>query len=79
MAKEGVRGLYRGLSVALVGTLPAASLYFGGYELFKKYSLGYEFLQKRPFLSYLAGGMFAEFIACLVFVPIDVIKERRQV
>mgnify|MGYP001020664140 CR=1 FL=1 len=30
-------------------------------------------------MSYLAGGMFAETIACIIFVPVDVIKERRQV
>ena len=28
---------------------------------------------------YLLGGMFAETISCLIFVPVDVIKERRQV
>jgi hypothetical protein len=27
----------------------------------------------------MAGGMFAETVACSIFVPIDVIRERRQV
>jgi len=27
----------------------------------------------------MAGGIFAEAVACILFVPIDVIKERRQV
>jgi hypothetical protein len=34
-------------------------------------------LQKNPFISYMAGGIFAESVACILFVPIDVIKERR--
>ena len=25
------------------------------------------------------GGIFAETISCIIFVPVDVIKERRQV
>eukprot|EP00354_Favella_ehrenbergii_P000428 CAMPEP_0170471928 /NCGR_PEP_ID=MMETSP0123-20130129/14055_1 /TAXON_ID=182087 /ORGANISM="Favella ehrenbergii, Strain Fehren 1" /LENGTH=115 /DNA_ID=CAMNT_0010739881 /DNA_START=291 /DNA_END=638 /DNA_ORIENTATION=+ len=27
----------------------------------------------------MAGGMFAEAVACSIFVPVDVVKERRQV
>lgn len=36
-------------------------------------------MQEHPSLAYLAGGLFAEAIACILFVPVDVIKERRQV
>jgi hypothetical protein len=28
---------------------------------------------------YFIGGMFAETVSCLIYVPVDVIKERRQV
>mmetsp|Transcript_13908 Transcript_13908/g.23672 ORF Transcript_13908/g.23672 Transcript_13908/m.23672 type:complete len:331 (-) Transcript_13908:8-1000(-) len=76
---EGLGGLYRGFAVALLGSMPASILYFGSYEFFKRNSLENEYLQKRPFLAYLAGGMFAESVACILFVPVDVIKERRQV
>ena len=79
MKNEGLSGLYRGFSVSLFGSIPAAGLYFGSYEFFKKQTLQNQFFQSHPFLSYLAGGMFAETIACILFVPIDVIKERRQV
>ena len=47
--------------------------------MFKKNTLELQFFKDHSFLSYLAGGMFAESVACLLFVPIDVIKERRQV
>lgn len=30
-------------------------------------------------MAYFCGGIFAEAISCLIFVPVDVIKERRQV
>ena len=74
---EGAGGLYRGFAISLYGSIPASGLYFGSYEFFKKSTLEYKFFQDHSFISYLAGGMFAEAIACILFVPIDVIKERR--
>ena len=74
---QGVGGLYRGFAIGLWGSIPAAGLYFGSYEWFKKNTLEIEYFKQHPFLSYLAGGMFAEAVACILFVPIDVIKERR--
>lgn len=79
VAEEGMRGLYRGYAVHIIGSIPAAGLYFGGYEFFKSRTLQIQFFQDHSFLSFLAGGMFAEAIACTIFVPVDVIKERRQV
>jgi inorganic pyrophosphatase/solute carrier family 25 iron transporter 28/37 len=32
---EGIRGLYKGFGVHVCGSIPAAGLYFGSYELFK--------------------------------------------
>jgi len=74
---EGLKGLYRGFGVNILGSIPAAALYYGSYEYFKEHLLGYEILQRNPFLSYFLGGMFAETISCLIFVPVDIIKERR--
>ena len=76
---EGIKGLYRGFGIHVVGSVPAGGLYFGGYELFKKNTLQFTYLQQHPFISYLLGGIFAEIIACMIFVPVDIIKERRQV
>jgi hypothetical protein len=36
-------------------------------------------LGSSPFLVYIMSGMIAEAISCIVFVPVDVIKERLQV
>lgn len=79
IATDGIQGLYRGLPTAIIGGVPAAFMYFGSYEYWKRHTLAYEYLQRHPFLSYLSAGMFAETVACLIFVPVDVIKERLQV
>jgi hypothetical protein len=36
-----------------------------------------EFFTRHRTAAHLTGGMFAEAVACLLFVPIDVVKERR--
>ena len=36
---EGVRGLYKGFGIHVLGSIPAGGLYFGSYELFKKLTL----------------------------------------
>ena len=77
LKSEGVGGLYRGFAVSIIGSIPAAGLYFGSYEFFKSNVLEHSFFSDRPFLAYLSGGMFAESVACILFVPVDVIKERR--
>ena len=74
---EGIRGLYKGFGVHVCGSIPAAGLYFGSYELFKTQTLELDYMKKHPNIAYLSGGMFAEIVACLIFVPVDVIKERR--
>lgn len=79
MQNEGIKGLYRGFGIHVGGSIPAGGLYFGSYEFFKKHTLKNEYLQQHAFISYLLGGIFAETVSCIIFVPVDVIKERRQV
>lgn len=76
---EGIRGLYKGLTFAACGCLPAVCLYFTSYELSKQRLLQYETFKNNSFLAYFVSGIIAETISCLFFVPIDVIKERLQV
>jgi hypothetical protein len=72
---EGVRGLYRGFGVAMVGSLPGSCLYFTTYEVVKGHL--------APFLpavgGHLCAGLAAEAVSCVLFVPVDVVKERMQV
>ena len=79
MKNEGLRGLYKGLPVSIIGSMPASVLYFGSYEWAKKKLLTFKNFSQGEFLMYFLGGMFAETISCLIYVPVDVIKERRQV
>jgi len=81
---EGLRGLYRGFSVAAVGGAPATCLYLTSYELFAAQLNGLGVFEPAagaapsaavPFCA----GMLAETLSCLLWVPIDVIKERLQV
>lgn len=76
---EGIKGLYKGLPIAILGAMPACILYFGSYEFAKKRLLLFKNFSNSEFLMYFISGMFAETISCLIFVPVDVIKERRQV
>lgn len=76
---QGAAGLYRGVGVAVVGSCPAACLYFTSYETLKERLRAYTFCNGYPFLADFAAGFGAEAVACILFVPIDVIKERLQV
>lgn len=75
---EGIRGFYRGLGISVVGGAPAGALYFLSYDQSKKY-LSKLTGKQNSFLVGFFSGIIAEVISCILFVPIDVIKERQQV
>lgn len=81
---EGLQGLYRGFGVVIVGGTPGTVMYLCSYEIAKE-KLGTHLFHDQPrnaasdFLVYFSSGMIAEAIACIVYVPVDVIKERMQV
>lgn len=69
--REGIGGMYRGFgAVAVVGT-PAGMIYLTTYEVTKGDSTS-------P-LWHFVCGLIAEAAACVLFVPVDVVKERLQV
>lgn len=72
------RAMYRGLGVALGGGIPATVMYLNTYDYSKAY-LSREDLGLPSFAVHLTAGMVAETVSCLVFVPVDVIKERMQI
>ena len=74
---EGVKGLYRGFGVILVGGTPGTMIYLGCYEKFRdKIDFG---RLEQNFITHFASGILAETVACIIYVPVDVIKERLQV
>ena len=78
---EGFRGLYRGFGAVIVGGTPGTVLYLTSYEYTKQYlsSISPLLPNNQEFLVYLLSGMIAESIACIIYVPVDVVKERLQV
>lgn len=81
---EGIGGLYRGFSSVIVGGTPGTIVYLCSYDWFKEkisaatrepaISIGEE-----SFLVHLSSGILAETVACLIYVPVDVVKERLQI
>ena len=76
--QEGARGLYRGLGITLLAGGPATALYFYTYDQSKKY-LSHAMKTQNSFWVLFTSGMIAEVLSCVLWVPIDVIKERQQV
>lgn len=85
---EGIRGLYRGFPTVIAGGTPGTIIYLCGYDIFKdrlssalspfnatKNSKDNE----ESFVVHFTAGILAETVACLIYVPVDVIKERLQI
>jgi hypothetical protein len=77
---EGIKGFYGGLGAVLVGGVPGVCIYLTSYEMTKKKLSEHNSpLKNSTFAIYFSSGMIAEAICCLLFVPVDVVKERLQV
>lgn len=77
LATEGLAGLYRGVGVTMMIGPFASMLYFGGYQVSKDTLAGLSGTNTAT--THLGAGMLAEAFSCVLFVPVDVIKERMQV
>mmetsp|Transcript_55082 Transcript_55082/g.128910 ORF Transcript_55082/g.128910 Transcript_55082/m.128910 type:complete len:317 (-) Transcript_55082:25-975(-) len=77
LREEGVLGFYRGFGAVASFGPSAACLYFTSYEAIKQ-NLHTESTHLAPAVHLLAG-LGAEAVACIIFVPVDVVKERLQV
>ena len=73
----GFRHIYSGLGAAALGSAPNAAVFFCTYETAKKWMIkrdpnGYEFIHHALCAS------LGEVMACLIRVPAEVVKQRRQ-
>jgi hypothetical protein len=75
---EGIAGLYRGLGVVLLLGTPGTVMYLCSYDVVKARLLQGT-ADENDFMVHFASGMSAEAFSCLIYVPVDVIKERMQV
>jgi hypothetical protein len=76
---EGISGLYRGFGAVIVGGTPGTVLYLCTYEICKTWLLSISSNGESNVVVHFSAGMIAETVACIVYVPVDVIKERMQV
>jgi len=72
--------LLAGFGIAFWGSAPALCLYFTSYEYSRQWMRQHvPVIQRNPFFADFCGGLVAEIFSCVVWVPIDVVKERLQV
>lgn len=78
--QEGARGFYRGVGIAVTGAAPGNVLYLLTYDYAKRF--GEKHISSESLVGnaglHLSCGFLAEAISCVVWVPVDVIKERQQ-
>ncbi|XP_076758748.1 mitochondrial S-adenosylmethionine carrier protein [Xylocopa sonorina] len=73
----GFKQLYKGLAPVMIGSAPSGSLFFIFYEGIK---IGFEPRipeQYHTFIHMTAASV-GEMVACLIRVPVEVVKQRRQ-
>ncbi len=62
-----------------LGSAPANCLYFTAYEVSKSQLKKTKYFENKDSLMYFASGIIAETFSCILWLPIDVVKERLQV
>ncbi|KAJ2041416.1 S-adenosylmethionine transporter [Coemansia sp. S16] len=77
IASGGFRGIYSGLSSAVIGSSPGAAMFFLTYEQVKAGCERNVPKKYQPFVHMFAASA-GEIAACLVRVPTEVIKQRLQ-
>ncbi|OLL22973.1 putative mitochondrial carrier [Neolecta irregularis DAH-3] len=74
--EEGIlRGLYSGITPALMGSLPGTVLFFGTYEFSKRRLLDIG-CPETP--THLLSGLLGDLFASIIYVPSEVLKTRLQ-
>ncbi|KAI9343854.1 S-adenosylmethionine transporter [Zopfochytrium polystomum] len=76
-AAGGFKGIYRGLSSAVIGSAPGASMFFVTYETLKKTLRKMSSTLNDSFI-HMAAASGGEVMACIVRVPTEVVKQRMQ-
>lgn len=74
----GFRGIYSGLLSAALGSAPTAAIFFVAYESTKS-AFGVVQVNKRfHSMGHMLAASFGEVSACLLRVPVEVVKQRTQ-
>mmetsp|Transcript_15029 Transcript_15029/g.27054 ORF Transcript_15029/g.27054 Transcript_15029/m.27054 type:complete len:338 (-) Transcript_15029:68-1081(-) len=75
----GVGAFYAGFPTAFFGSAPASCMYWTSYEASKKVLFQTKVMTENPSICHFLSGFIAEAVSCVLWVPIDVVKERLQV
>ncbi|XP_017786922.1 PREDICTED: S-adenosylmethionine mitochondrial carrier protein homolog isoform X2 [Nicrophorus vespilloides] len=73
----GFNGVYKGIGPQVLGSAPQAALFFCTYESVKHFASPHVSSQALP-LVHMLGASLGEVVACIVRVPMEVVKQRRQ-
>lgn len=74
--EEGVlRGLYAGVTPAMLGSVPGTAIFFATYELAKRNLIA---IGCPETVSHLTSGLLGDLFASVVYVPSEVLKTRLQ-
>lgn len=77
MRSGGFKGIYKGLGPAAAGSSPTAALFFVTYESMKAFLSQHTTKEQAPFV-HMAAASCGEIVACLIRVPVEIAKQRRQ-
>ncbi|XP_046547621.1 S-adenosylmethionine mitochondrial carrier protein-like [Haliotis rubra] len=73
----GFRGIYSGLMSAALGSAPTAALFFCSYEA-TKHAFSQVLAGSMAPVGHMAAASLGEVAACLIRVPVEVVKQRTQ-
>ena len=73
----GFSNLYKGIFPVFIGSAPTASLFFVTYEGIKNVTQP-RVPERYHSLLHMSAASLAEMVACLIRVPIEVLKQRKQ-
>ncbi|TMW48817.1 hypothetical protein DOY81_006107 [Sarcophaga bullata] len=74
----GFKGIYKGLAPAAAGSAPTAALFFCAYENLKTLISNVTECTKNSPYIHMVSASSAEVMACLIRVPVEIAKQRRQ-
>jgi len=77
LAAGGFKKIYSGIGPAAVGSAPNAAIFFCTYDTVKKISVKKLGCQDGA-LVHMSAASLGEVTACLVRVPVEIVKQRRQ-
>ncbi|XP_035894379.1 S-adenosylmethionine mitochondrial carrier protein homolog [Anopheles stephensi] len=78
VASGGFRGVYKGIGPAAAGSAPTSALFFCTYESMKSHLRQYATSNDQLPYVHMVSAAAAEVVACLIRVPIEIAKQRRQ-